>query len=72
LVGNKVGPQGAIALADTISNNDSIAHINLRDNHIGDKGAKAWAQAVQKNETIEELNLGSKPRITVVQTLILT
>ncbi len=41
--GNKIGVEGAKALATALEKNSSVTSINLRRNHIGDEGSKALA-----------------------------
>ena len=48
---NKIGDDGATALAEVLKNNTALATLNLHGNKIGDDGATALAEALKNNNT---------------------
>jgi len=57
LSGNRIGAEGAKALAEALKGNETLTMLNLENNNIGEKGAKALAEALKGNETLTMLNL---------------
>jgi hypothetical protein len=57
LWGNGIDFNGALALADALKVNTSLANINLRCNKIGAKGALALADAFKVNTSLTNINL---------------
>jgi Ran GTPase-activating protein (RanGAP) involved in mRNA processing and transport len=57
LWGNKIGIEGAKALAGMLEKNETITKLDLSRNNIGDDGAKALAEALKVNKTITTLHL---------------
>ena len=61
LMGNKIGDEGASAVAAGLLENKSLTRISLSDNVIGDKGGLAMAsvlKGVTQNETIRNAFIG--------------
>ena len=54
---NKVGPEGAKALAGALERNNALQQLNLSKNEIGHEEAKALAVALATNNTLQELCL---------------
>ena len=52
---NKVGKDGAVALAGALRVNNSLKELHLRDNDITDEGFKCLAEALLENTALEEL-----------------
>lgn len=55
--GCSLGPPAAVSLAENITENKTLQHIDLSGNAIGDEGAIAFATALRKNHTLKELIL---------------
>ena len=55
--GCSLGPPTAISLAENITGNKTLEHIDLSGNAIGDDGAIALATALRKNNVLKELIL---------------
>lgn len=56
---NQITPIGAVMLADTLRNNNTLEELHLTHNQISDKGIQALAQALgTNNNTITQLALG--------------
>ena len=55
---NRIGDDGAKALATALKNNTSLTSLNLLGNRIGDDGAKALATALETNTSLTSLELG--------------
>jgi hypothetical protein len=56
---NSIGPDGTMALADALSSNESLTHLDLFGNPIGNEGGMHLASMLQINTTLESLNVGS-------------
>ena len=56
---NKIGTEGAKALAKALETNKTLTTLNLWGNEIGPEGAKALAKALETNKILTTLNLGS-------------
>ncbi|KAJ3330825.1 hypothetical protein HDU93_010068, partial [Gonapodya sp. JEL0774] len=56
-LGQQIGPQGAVGLAQGLEASSSIAKLLLAGNLIGDAGCVAVCKALQRNHSLEELNL---------------
>ena len=54
---NRIGDDGAKALATGLAHNTVLLKLDLSDNSIGGDGAKALLDALQNNTTLLELNL---------------
>jgi len=52
---NKIGDEGANAVATALEKNRSLESLSLEGNNIGDKGAKAMAAALKVNWTLAEI-----------------
>jgi Ran GTPase-activating protein (RanGAP) involved in mRNA processing and transport len=48
--GNRLGVEGAEALADALKTNTNLTDVSLPGNNIGDEGAKALAEALKKKQ----------------------
>lgn len=62
LQGNKIGNEGAIAIADGLIHrfqNTTLKTLNLSKNRIGDEGGRQMALMLQVNKSLTELNLAS-------------
>jgi len=59
LANNKIGNEGASALAEGLQTNTTITVLNLANNKIGNEGASALAQVLQTNTTITVLDLAN-------------
>ena len=57
LPGNKIGDDGAKAIAEALKENTSVTNLDLSSNAISDEGAKAIAEALKENTTITSLDL---------------
>ena len=57
LFGNKIGDDGAKALADALKVNSSVTDIDLTGNNIGADGTKALADALKVNASVIEIDL---------------
>jgi len=57
LNGNKVGDEGAVALAKGIETNTLLTHLNLKANNIGDEGAAEFVDSLDHNTTLLSLDL---------------
>jgi Ran GTPase-activating protein (RanGAP) involved in mRNA processing and transport len=57
LNGNKVGDEGAVALAQGIKSNTSLTHLDLRANVIGDEGVGEFLDTLDANTTLLKLDL---------------
>jgi hypothetical protein len=53
---NKIGVEGAKAIAQALEKNESLTSLYLMNNKIGAEGAKALAQALEKNESLTSLD----------------
>jgi len=56
-IGHYIGPSAAIALADTLRDNNTLKKLKLRNNSIGDDGIEALAEALKFNRTLITLDL---------------
>ena len=54
----RIGCEGAKALAEALCNNSILENLSLWKNNIGAEGAKALAEALRQNTTLHRLNLG--------------
>jgi Ran GTPase-activating protein (RanGAP) involved in mRNA processing and transport len=54
---NKIGSEGAMALAEALKPNYTLTHLDLYYNTIGSEGAMALAEALKTNYTLTHLNL---------------
>jgi hypothetical protein len=59
LGGNEIGNSGAVALADALMANTSVAILYLWDNKIGASGAVALADALKTNASVTTIYLGN-------------
>ena len=57
LVNNKIGDEGAAAIAKALRGNKVLTDLNLRLNNIGDKGAAALGKALEVNGVLTNLDL---------------
>ena len=57
LIKNKIGDDGAIALANALKGNTSLRHLFLSENNIRDNGAIALANAFEDNTSLEVLSI---------------
>ena len=55
---NKIGDEGATALAAAVAVSGSLAVLSLQANNIGDEGAKALAPAVAASSSLANIRLG--------------
>ena len=55
---NDIGPEGAKAIAETLTKNTSLTALYIGNNQIGLAGAKALAKALEENTSLTELYLG--------------
>nr|KAF6411136.1 nucleotide binding oligomerization domain containing 2 [Rousettus aegyptiacus] len=53
--GNKVGDEGAQALAEAVGGHQSLKWLSLVGNDIGSAAARALASMLEKNVALEEL-----------------
>ena len=58
LDGNKIGDEGAKAIAAGVAASGSLTHLFLWENKIGDEGAKALAAGVAASGSLAHLNVG--------------
>ncbi len=57
-VADQIGPEGALALSQTLKSNKSLKQLWLLNDHsIGEAGARALVKALQYNHTLEQLHL---------------
>lgn len=56
---NKIGDEGAVALAEALVGNQGLKLLDLRYNYIGDVGVRALAKALESNEVLTELDMRS-------------
>eukprot|EP01102_Stenamoeba_stenopodia_P016023 TRINITY_DN5544_c0_g1_i2.p1 TRINITY_DN5544_c0_g1~~TRINITY_DN5544_c0_g1_i2.p1 ORF type:complete len:234 (-),score=59.81 TRINITY_DN5544_c0_g1_i2:136-837(-) len=54
---NKLGDEGATAIAESLRHNRSLQFLFLTTNRIGDNGAIALAQAMEVNKTLRSVNI---------------
>lgn len=54
---NRIGYDGACALADALRSNQTLLHLNLNNNNTGSLGAQAFASALQCNTTLQTLKM---------------
>ncbi len=54
---NKIGAEGAKALAEALKTNASLTTVNLEGNEVGDEGAKALAEALKTNASLTTVDL---------------
>ena len=54
---NKIGPEGAAAVAKALASNESVIELNLGGNGIGPDGAAALAKALECNASILTLEM---------------
>ncbi|KAF9300443.1 hypothetical protein BGZ91_009807, partial [Linnemannia elongata] len=54
---NKIGSNGAKALAEALKTNSTLTNLNLQSNSIGDNGAQALSEALKTNSALTTLNL---------------
>jgi Ran GTPase-activating protein (RanGAP) involved in mRNA processing and transport len=54
---NGLGPEGALAFAETLQQNSKLSHIDLSGNRIGSEGVVALAESLRYNSTLQELVL---------------
>ena len=54
---NNIDCRGAVALAQALSTNQTLTHLELFHNKIGDTGAKAFVKVLQCNKTLMILSL---------------
>jgi Ran GTPase-activating protein (RanGAP) involved in mRNA processing and transport len=54
---NGLGPEGVLALAETLQQNSKLSHVNLSGNRIGSEGVVALAESLWYNSTLQELVL---------------
>ena len=71
---NKIGDQGAIAIAKALEVNAVLKKLVLNDNKIGDQGAIAIADALKFNAVLKELwlyenNIGDQGTIALAEAL---
>ncbi|KOO27685.1 hypothetical protein Ctob_014594 [Chrysochromulina tobinii] len=59
LLNNKIGNEGAKAIAEALKVNAVLTSVDLRVNSIGDEGAKAIAEALKVNAVLTILSLGN-------------
>ena len=72
---NKIGDQGAQAIANALKKNTSLKRLDLYNINIGVKGAKAIAEALEENKVLEELdlrfnNIGNKGAVAIGNALL--
>ena len=58
LYSNRIGAEGAKALATALQTNSSLSTLYLGNNEIGDEGAQALATALHTNSSLSSLSLG--------------
>lgn len=54
---NRIGTEGAAAIANALRSNTSLESLSLRNNEIGSQGAAALSDALQHNSTLRRLDL---------------
>ena len=54
---NKIGDEGATAIAEALHRNTVLTELSLWGNNIGNKGATAITKALQRNSVLKYLNL---------------
>ena len=54
---NKIGHEGAAAIAAALESNSKLQELGIDNNNIGDKGAVAIAMALRSNKTLQHLRL---------------
>ena len=64
---NKIGDEGAKALAEALQENQTLTSLVLWDNKIGDEGGKALLEALQKNQTLTTIYLSDNPMSSSLQ-----
>ena len=57
LSANRLGPDGAKALASSISESTTLKKLDLSENHLGSDGAQAIAAAVAKNVSLTNVDM---------------
>ena len=61
LYGNPIGSAGAVAFADMLATNKSLAKLNMSDCSIEGEGAVCLAKALEKNYTVREFDISHNP-----------
>eukprot|EP00951_Prasinocladus_malaysianus_P012813 scaffold95764_cov32-Prasinocladus_malaysianus.AAC.2 len=64
---NKIGAEGATALAGALRQCTNLQHLNLGGNKIGDEGAIALAEALPQCPALQHLNLECKGPLKVLR-----
>ena len=54
---NQIGSDGVTYLAEALTFNTNLLHLDLRNNNIGDDGAYALVTALASNDTLKTLDL---------------
>ena len=57
LFNNRIGAEGARALAEALKTNKALTSLDLRRNSIGAEGARALAEALKTNSALTSLDL---------------
>jgi hypothetical protein len=66
LMGNNLGPEGAIALAPAICDSASLTSINLEGNYLGPEGAKALAPALRDSASVTSVTATIRTQLELV------
>ena len=75
LSGNRIGNEGAIAIAEALKVNAVLTTLFLNDNQIGDEGAKAIAEALKSGTAVltelrlDWINIGDDDAKAIAESL---
>ena len=61
LEGNLIGSEGAVAFADILATNKSLAELSMGECSIRGEGAVCLAKALEKNSTVREFDISYNP-----------
>ena len=53
----RIGPQGGVAIGQSLQTNNSLLKLNLENNNLGPEGGVAIGQSLQTNNSLLQLNL---------------
>ena len=69
---NNLGPEGGVAIGQSLQTNHSLQILDLRNNNLGPEGGVAIGQSLQTNNTLQKLylygnNLGNDGAVAVIR-----
>ena len=76
LADNNLGPEGGVAIGQSLQTNQTLLKLYIQNNNLGSEGGKAIGQSLQTNQTLLELyldhnNLGNDGVVAVVRGIAL-